>query len=40
MKSLVIDKLYTYNGKTMSVRDWCKAIGFYWSLFDNGASYK
>ena len=29
-----LDKLYTYNGKTMSVRDWCKEIGFYWSLFD------
>lgn len=29
-----LDKLYTYNGKTMSVRDWCKEIGFYWSLFN------
>lgn len=29
-----LDKLYTYNGKTMSVRDWCKEIGFYWSVFD------
>lgn len=28
-----LDKLYTYNGKTLSVRDWCKEIGFYWSLF-------
>lgn len=28
-----LDKLYTYNGKTLSVRDWCKEIGFYWSIF-------
>lgn len=28
-----LDKLYTYNDKTLSVRDWCKEIGFYWSLF-------
>ena len=28
-----LDKLYTYNGKTLSARDWCKEIGFYWSLF-------
>lgn len=29
-----LDKLYTYNGKTMSARDWCKEIGFYWSFFN------
>lgn len=28
-----LDKLYTYNGKTLSVRDWCKEIGFYWTIF-------
>ena len=28
-----LDKLYTYNGKTMSIRDWCKEIGFYWTIF-------
>ena len=27
-----LDKLYTYNGKTMSVVDWCKEIGFYWLI--------
>jgi hypothetical protein len=28
-----LDKLYTYNGKTMSIKDWCKEIGFYWTIF-------
>ena len=29
-----LDKKYTYNGKTLSIKEWCKEIGFYWVLFD------